>query len=127
MSDLIERIERRLKSINGVSVERAFITAEEWGAIAATLRKNLSESGELTTAQAENEALRQVLQGQMTAQWRVGFDCSSAFILRKQAEAVEDCAQYFGGRDFSDVRFIIGEHAQRLRQQADELDKAGGE
>ena len=49
-----------------------------------------------------------------------------AMILRKQAEAVEDAAKYAVG--LGDQRAVL-HHAQRLRQQADELEaeKAGGE
>ena len=58
MSDLIEKIERRLKSANSVPVERTYITADEWAAIAKTLREKLSESGEITRLQSEVEMLR---------------------------------------------------------------------
>ncbi|OLF82701.1 MULTISPECIES: hypothetical protein [unclassified Marinobacter] len=46
-------------------------------------------------------------------------------IIRKQAEAVEQAALCFGGRDFADVRLGLSEQAQQLRQQADELEKGG--
>lgn len=91
----------------------------------------------LTTAQAENEALRQQLQGMMTAQWKVGVDYGQAFILRKQAEAVEHYREALGmwlkelpGKPCASfVEGIISSaeqanrQAQRLHQQANELER----
>ena len=95
----------------------------------------------LATAQSENEALRQHLKGMMTAQWKVGVDYGQAFILRKQAEAVEHYREALGmwlkelpgNPCASFVEGIISSaeqanrQAQRLRQQADEAERAVGE
>ena len=54
-------------------------------------------------------------------------DGSDAWLLRKQAEAVERAAMNFGGRDYSEVRLGLCEWAKHLRQQADEAERAGGE
>jgi len=53
---------------------------------------------------------------------------SEAWLLRKQAEAVEEAARLMdaAGNAF-DAKFAASDYAQRLRQQADEAEKAGGE
>jgi len=59
--------------------------------------------------------------------------CTEAFILRKQAEAVEKCEvelnQTPGAMlwDMDQVQSWLAEEVHRLRNQADELEKAGGE
>jgi len=60
-------------------------------------------------------------------------DISPSAILRKQAEAVEKCetalSQIPGAMlwDMDQVQSWLAGEAQRLRNQADELEKAGGE
>ncbi|WP_342632193.1 hypothetical protein [Marinobacter alkaliphilus] len=87
----------------------------------------------LEQAEAQSEALRQELQNQLTAQWKVGVDYAEAFILRKQAEAVEEAVVYalrtVGNVDpFEvDIHRFANDYAQLLRQQADEAEQAGGE
>ena len=59
--------------------------------------------------------------------------CQKAMILRKQAEAVEPAIRTalhnLGNADITeeDIRVFAEQYAQRLRNQADELEKAGGE
>jgi alanyl-tRNA synthetase len=51
---------------------------------------------------------------------------NKAAILRAQADAVERSALLFPGRDLTDIRCSLHGEAQRLRNQADELEKTGG-
>lgn len=76
-----------------------------------TLRQQLAD------AEAQSEALRQELQNQLTAQWKVGVDYAESLILRKQAEALESVVGECEGFD------QVWDRAQDLRQQADELEQ----
>jgi len=106
---------------------------------------------QLTTTKAENEALRAQLKeteekgrvlmdmcrdlkarvAELESQiWAVGADHCRAFILRKQAEAVDALnfpvalrKMWSGGS----VQEWLDKEAQRLRQQADEAERAEGE
>ncbi|MDP4546532.1 hypothetical protein [Marinobacter sp. MDS2] len=61
------------------------------------------------------------------ARWADGIGPSSgAFILRKQAEAVEVIANKLEGMNLTRPDEFLRSNAQRLRQQADEAEKAGG-
>lgn len=64
---------------------------------------------------------------------QVGIDYSQAFILRKQAEAVERLKDGALGmlvdenmQAYVEME-VIGDYAQRLRQQADEAERTGGD
>ncbi|MBY5961940.1 hypothetical protein [Marinobacter nauticus] len=90
-------------------------------------------------AEAQSEALRQELQSHLTAQYKVGVDYSEAFILRQQAEALIDAHNAMSDSFVLEATGVIQEraiircqdflnnYAQRLRQQADEAERAGGE
>jgi hypothetical protein len=65
----------------------------------------------------------------------LGRASSESWLLRKQAEAVEKFGQEIGVFDpeYDDQEYVevprreVKRYAQRLRQQADEIEKAGGE
>lgn len=92
----------------------------------------------LTTAQAENEALRARVEhlrqtgnrvinyGAPHSEWIEAIDVcksSEAWLLRKQAEAVEDYGKYLSIARDGFEQMTPEQYAQRLRQQADELEQ----
>ena len=118
--------------------------------IAVPKHKVDSLAEKLKTAQSEIEALREKEDSLWETFVKVadflGIDCEKsrkipgkpsavfhAAILRKQAEAVEEAIVYalrtVGNVDpFEvDIHRFANDYAQRLRQQADEAERAGGE
>lgn len=85
----------------------------------------LEAADEIARLQAENEALRAKadLFRRACEDLLDERPLEQAFILRKQAEAVEEAASCFGGRDFAEVRLGLSEQAQRLRTQATALER----
>ena len=71
---------------------------------------------------AENEALR----ARVAELEKCVDDGSDSWLLRKQGEAVEESSRLMesAGNSF-DAKFAAKDYAQRLRQQADKLDKRG--
>ena len=141
MSDSIfDVIDRRFMSGNSVSVERVHIKSDEWTDL----------KYELFAAREENERLRKA--NQDCAAWekackadldralaRVaeleGYEPSqlfSAFRMRFQAKALEERVAYIEqkarAKSLGDAAIIshLKQYATRLRQQADQLEKAGG-
>lgn len=90
--------------------------------IAVPKHKVDSLAEKLTAAQSEIEALR----GRVAELEKCIDDGSDAWLLRKQAEAVEEAANLMekAGNSF-DAKFAAKDYAQRLRQQAAESE--GGE
>lgn len=90
-------------------------------------------NAELTRLQAETERLRARVTELEAKAMQVGFDYSQAHILRKQADAAEEAIVFAlrtaGNVDPFEVnmRKFANDYAQRLRQQADEAERAGGE
>ena len=96
---------------------------------------------QVSRLQAENEALRARVSelertGSTSTSCPFCFDqMRNSYILRKQAEAVEKFGQEIGvfdpeydDQEYAEVpRREVKAYAQRLRQQADEIEKAGGE
>jgi len=121
-------------------VRRSIDEAKNRGGLRAGMPKVTIDAGDaerlcivaeaLATAQSENEALRQHLQGMMAAQWKVGVDYGQAFILRKQAEAVEEmAAKVKEAQPYADAGSIYAgliAYADKYRQQADELEQQDG-
>lgn len=121
-------------------VRRSIDEAKNRGGMQAGMPKVTIDAGDaerlcivaeaLATAQSENEALRQHLKGMMTAQWKVGVDYGQAFILRKQAEAVEEmAAKVKEAQPYADAGSIYAgliAYADKYRQQADELEQQDG-
>jgi hypothetical protein len=96
----------------------------------------------LIAAQSEIEALRQQISEILGAERKFAVNFGKAYVLHKQAEAVEALRdsikeQYplepFGDLDeyviagMKEVYTYVEKSAKRLRQQADEAERAGGE
>lgn len=73
--------------------------------------------------ESQNEALRQQLQQLMTSEWKVAVDYAESFIMRKQAEAVDEAQERVTLADSRrEMQGAAGSYAAELRQQADEMD-----
>ncbi len=134
-------------------VRRAIDEAKNRGGMQAGMPKVTIDAGDaerlcivaeaLATTQAENEALRKRAveleadnahqRGRRNAARKCIADMKGPWLLRKQAEAVEEAVVYalrtVGNVDpFEvDIHRFANDCAQRLRQQADEAERAGGE
>ena len=114
--DLMDHIV--IKHVSGILEEMHSLVREQ-----KELRQQLAES-EARVAELEATLYHGNLEREK---------CQKAMILRKQAEAVEPAIRTalhnLGNADITeeDIRVFAEQYAQRLRNQADELEKAGGE